>query len=91
MTTPAIATEGLTKHYPGVRALTDLTLEVPAGSIYGFLGPNGAGKTTALKLITGLIRPTGGSTSVAGVPLEAGPAYRSRSATSHRSRASTAG
>ena len=76
MTTPAIATEGLTKHYPGVRALTDLTLEVPAGSIYGFLGPNGAGKTTALKLITGLIRPTGGSTSVAGVPLEAGPAYR---------------
>ena len=45
----AISTAGLTKHYPGVQALNDLTLDVPAGSIYGFLGPNGAGKTTALE------------------------------------------
>ena len=77
-TQTAIATAGLTKHYPGVQALTDLTLDVPAGSIYGFLGPNGAGKTTALKLIAGLIRPTSGSVSVAGIPLSAGPAYRQR-------------
>ena len=78
MTTPApaIVTGGLTKHYPGVQALTDLTLEVPAGSIYGFLGPNGAGKTTALKLLAGLTRPTRGGASVAGVPVEAGAAYR---------------
>ena len=75
---PAISTAGLTKHYPGVQALTDLTLEVPAGSIYGFLGPNGAGKTTALKLLAGLIRPTRGSASVTGVPIEAGPVYRQR-------------
>jgi ABC-2 type transport system ATP-binding protein len=72
----AIATAGLTKHYPGVQALTDLTLEVPAGSIYGFLGPNGAGKTTALKLLAGLTTPTRGGASVAGVPLSAGAAYR---------------
>jgi ABC-2 type transport system ATP-binding protein len=72
----AIATAGLTKHFPGVKALTDLTFEVPAGSIYGFLGPNGAGKTTALKLLAGLTRPTSGSATVAGVPIEAGPAYR---------------
>jgi ABC-2 type transport system ATP-binding protein len=73
---PAIATEGLTKHYPGVQALTDLTLKVPAGSIYGFLGPNGAGKTTALKLLAGLARPTRGTASVVGIPVESGPAYR---------------
>ena len=73
---PAIATAGLTKHYPGVQALTDLTLEVPAGSIYGFLGPNGAGKTTALKLLAGLTRPTRGTATVAGIGVEAGAAYR---------------
>ena len=77
MTTPAaISTAGLTKHYDRVQAVTDLTLDVPAGSIYGFLGPNGAGKTTVLKILAGLIRPTSGSASVRGVPLAAGEAYR---------------
>jgi ABC-2 type transport system ATP-binding protein len=76
MTTSAISTVGLTKHYPGVQALTDLTLDVPAGSIFGFLGPNGAGKSTALKILGGLIQPTAGSASVAGIPLAAGAAYR---------------
>jgi ABC-2 type transport system ATP-binding protein len=75
-TEPAIRTEALTKHYPGVQALTDLTLDVPSGSIYGFLGPNGAGKSTTLKILGGLIRPTSGTASVAGVALEAGAAYR---------------
>jgi ABC-2 type transport system ATP-binding protein len=77
-TQTAIETAGLTKHYPGVQALTDLTLEVPAGSIYGFLGPNGAGKTTALKMLAGLTRPTSGTAAVAGIPIDAGPAYRQR-------------
>ena len=72
----AITMSGLTKYYPGVEALIDLTIEVPAGSIYGFLGPNGAGKTTALKMLAGLTRPTKGSASVAGIPVSAGPAYR---------------
>jgi ABC-2 type transport system ATP-binding protein len=76
MTTSAISTAGLTKHYPGVPALTDLTLDVPAGSIYGFLGPNGAGKSTTLKILGGLIRPTAGSASVAGIPLTEGLTYR---------------
>jgi ABC-2 type transport system ATP-binding protein len=75
-TQAAIETAGLTKHYPGVQALTDLTLEVPAGSIYGFLGPNGAGKTTALKMLAGLTIPTSGTAAVAGIPIDAGPAYR---------------
>ncbi|MFL5681267.1 MAG: ABC transporter ATP-binding protein, partial [Chloroflexota bacterium] len=77
MTEPsAISTAGLTKHYPGVAALTDLTLDVPAGSIYGFLGPNGAGKSTTLKMLAGLTRPTSGSASVAGIPIAAGADYR---------------
>src|SRR5688500_8667923 len=75
-TQAAVTTAGLTKHYPGVQALSDLTLEVPAGSIYGFLGPNGAGKTTALKILAGLTRPTAGTASVAGISIEAGAAYR---------------
>lgn len=75
-TTAAIRTDGLTKHYPGVEALSDLSLDVPAGSIYGFLGPNGAGKSTTLKILGGLIAPSSGSASVAGVPLSAGTAYR---------------
>src|SRR6267378_2394185 len=72
----AISMAGLTKHYPGVAALTDLSLEVPAGSIYGFLGPNGAGKSTAIKLLAGLTRPTSGTASVAGIPINAGDHYR---------------
>ena len=72
----AISTAGLTKHYPGVAALTDLSLDVPAGSIYGFLGPNGAGKSTTIKMLAGLTRPTSGSASVAGIPVAAGPGYR---------------
>src|SRR4051794_5231245 len=72
----AISTAGLTKHYPGVAALSDLSLDVPRGSIYGFLGPNGAGKSTAIKLIAGLTRPTSGTASVAGVPITAGDHYR---------------
>jgi ABC-2 type transport system ATP-binding protein len=74
----AISIAGLTKHYPGVQALTDLTLDVPAGDIYGFLGPNGAGKSTTLKILGGLIRPTSGTAAVAGIPLADGAAYRQR-------------
>jgi ABC-2 type transport system ATP-binding protein len=74
----AISIAGLTKHYPGVQALTDLTLDVPAGQIYGFLGPKGAGKSTTLKILGGLIRPTAGTAAVAGIPLTDGAAYRQR-------------
>ena len=75
-TATAIATAGLTKHYPGVAALTDLTIAVPEGSIYGFLGPNGAGKSTTIKLLAGLTRPTRGDATVTGIPVGAGAAYR---------------
>src|SRR5688572_10976193 len=69
--TNAISMVGLTKHYKGVQALTDLTLDVPAGTVFGFLGPNGAGKTTTLKILAGLARPTAGDASINGVQVSA--------------------
>jgi ABC-2 type transport system ATP-binding protein len=62
-----IHTQGLTKSYKEVDALRSLDLRVPKNSIFGFLGPNGAGKTTTIKLLLGLIRPSGGTASVFGL------------------------
>ncbi len=76
----AIRVEGLTKRFPGgVLALDGLTLQVPAGSVFGLLGPNGAGKTTCLRLLAGLTRPTAGRAIVDGrVVADDGLAVRSR-------------
>jgi len=52
----ALHTLNLTKHYGSAAALTDLTMTVPRGEVFGFLGPNGAGKTTSVKLLLGLAR-----------------------------------
>src|SRR2546421_8972076 len=63
----AVETRGLTKRYStGVLAVADLNLQVRTGEVYGFLGPNGAGKTTPLRMLSGLLRPTSGSATVAG-------------------------
>ncbi|GGB46437.1 ABC transporter ATP-binding protein [Flexivirga endophytica] len=60
------ATEGLTMQYPRVRALDALTLSVPEG-ITGVVGVNGAGKSTLIKVLLGLLRPTGGEVQVLGM------------------------
>ena len=62
----AIRTAGLTKVYGEKRALDAVDLVVEEGSVFGFLGPNGAGKTTALRVLTGLARPTSGSVQILG-------------------------
>ena len=70
MTTPyraVIHTEGLTKHYGSLHALSDLDLEVHRGEIFGYLGPNGAGKTTTIRLLLDLIRPTSGHAHIFGM------------------------
>jgi ABC-type multidrug transport system ATPase subunit len=63
---PLVQTRGLTKRYGGMTAVDGLDPSVERGEVYGFLGPNGAGKTTTLKMLLGLIRPTGGSADVLG-------------------------
>ncbi len=63
---PAIVTEGLTKSYRNVRALTGIDLVVPAGSVFGLLGPNGAGKTTLVRILATLLKPDAGTARVAG-------------------------
>jgi ABC-2 type transport system ATP-binding protein len=61
-----IETKDLVKTFGKFTAVNELSLEVPAGSIYGFVGPNGAGKTTTMRILTTLTRPTSGHAWVAG-------------------------
>jgi ABC-2 type transport system ATP-binding protein len=66
MTEPIIHTDHLSRAYGTIKAVDDLSLEVPAGIVFGFLGPNGAGKTTTIHLLLGLLEPTGGKAAVMG-------------------------
>jgi len=62
--------------YGSFPALFDVSLDVRAGEAVGVIGPNGAGKTTLMRVISGLIRPTGGSISMEGIDLGTTPAHR---------------
>ncbi len=62
----AVSVRGLTKHFGSIRAVQDLTFDVPSGQVTGFLGPNGAGKTTTLRMALGLVRPTAGEALIDG-------------------------
>jgi ABC-2 type transport system ATP-binding protein len=66
MPEPIIRTEHLSRFFGTIKAVDDLSLEVPAGIVFGFLGPNGAGKTTTIHLLLGLLEPTHGQASVLG-------------------------
>jgi ABC-2 type transport system ATP-binding protein len=66
MTGFAIKTENLGRDFGQIKALEDLTIQVPSGSVFGFLGPNGAGKTTTIRLLLGLLEATRGTASVLG-------------------------
>jgi len=57
------------RRQPGIKAVDQITLNVPQGELFGLLGPNGAGKTTLVKMLTTLIHPTSGTAEVAGYPL----------------------
>ncbi|GAB3651605.1 ABC transporter ATP-binding protein [Glycomyces tarimensis] len=62
-----VSTDRLTKRYGDHAAVDGVSLTVRRGEVYGFLGPNGAGKTTTLRMLLGLVRPTGGSALVHGL------------------------
>ncbi|MCW2570177.1 MAG: transporter related protein [Frankiales bacterium] len=76
--TAAFEARGLGKRYRRKWALTDCTLDVPAGRVVGLVGPNGAGKSTLLSLAVGLLRPTTGSIRVLGSEPAAGPEQLAR-------------
>jgi branched-chain amino acid transport system permease protein len=57
---PALAVEGLSKHFGGLKAVDDIGFEVKRGGVHALIGPNGSGKTTTLNMLSGLYRPTAG-------------------------------
>jgi len=63
----------LTKDYGSFTAVKRINLEVKAGEVFGFLGPNGAGKTTTIKMLAGLLQPTGGSVEIGGFDVQKEP------------------
>jgi ABC-2 type transport system ATP-binding protein len=75
----AIELRGLTRWYGKRRGVIDLEADVHEGEVFGFLGPNGAGKTTTIRMLLGLIRPSGGSARILGLdPWTQAPAVHRR-------------
>jgi ABC-2 type transport system ATP-binding protein len=66
MSDSIVSLHGLTKTFGEVAAVRDLSLEIGRGEIFGFLGANGAGKTTTMRMLCGLLRPTGGRATIVG-------------------------
>ncbi|MHC4236197.1 MAG: ATP-binding cassette domain-containing protein, partial [Planctomycetota bacterium] len=69
---------GITKSFPGVKALEDVDFEVYSGEIHALVGENGAGKSTLVKILGGALRPDAGTASLAGQPLPFGDPVRTR-------------
>ena len=75
-TAPILALRGVTKQFRGLTAVSDVTLDLPAGSICSLIGPNGAGKSTLFNLVTGYVPPSAGTIEFAGTPIDAMPTDR---------------
>src|SRR3954466_9616788 len=68
-----IKVQNLSKTFGEVKAVADVSFEVPPGEIFAFLGPNGAGKTTTIQMLTTLLRPTSGAITIDGLDPAAKP------------------
>jgi ABC-2 type transport system ATP-binding protein len=73
-----VATTELTRRFGPVTALKSLTVELPAAGVIGLVGPNGSGKSTLIRILLGLIRPTGGTAVVLGSPVASPARYAAR-------------
>ena len=78
ITTAAVSVHGLTKRYGDRTVVDGFDLDLPTGVVAGFVGPNGAGKTTTMAMLLGLVRPTAGTGTVLGEPIEHPAAYLPR-------------
>ena len=74
--TPALRTEGLAKRFGGVGALTDVSVEIPAGRVLGLIGPNGAGKTTFVNCVSGVLSPSAGRVYLGETEITRWPRHR---------------
>lgn len=75
---PALAIRGLTKHFGGKYAVSNLDLVISRGEFHALLGPNGAGKTTTLRMVAGLLRADAGSMSIFGHDIATAPTEAKR-------------
>jgi len=69
----AALTRGLTRRFGSITAVRDLTLQIAPGEVFGLLGPNGSGKTTTIRMLCGLLAPSAGTASVAGIEVTESP------------------
>jgi ABC-2 type transport system ATP-binding protein len=69
----AVDIQQLTRRFGALTAVARLTLQIPRGQVFGLLGPNGSGKTTTIRMLCGLLDPTEGTASVAGIDIRAAP------------------
>ena len=65
-----LSATNLARHFNGLKAVDGIDFAVPRGQCFGFLGPNGAGKTTTIKMIYGMLPPSGGELFVFGLPVQ---------------------
>ena len=72
--TAVLELQGVSRHFGGVAALSDVSFSLPGGAVIGLIGPNGSGKTTLMNLISGVDAPTDGAVLLDGVPVHGLPA-----------------
>jgi len=70
---PAVETRHLTRRFGSLVAVSDLTLQIETGEVFGLLGPNGSGKTTTIRMLCGLLAPSDGTARVAGIEVTQAP------------------